>query len=91
MDLDVTVIRGLEILSRAVLDARRHAGLTQRQLGAIAGVHQSTISRLERGRLAGMRLRVLGRILAALGRVSFVALDPTISPAYSAYAHTNQE
>jgi transcriptional regulator with XRE-family HTH domain len=73
MDLDATVIRGLEILGRAVLDARRQTGLTQRQLGAIAGVHQSTISGLERGRLTGIRLQVLGAILAALGRLSFAA------------------
>jgi transcriptional regulator with XRE-family HTH domain len=63
---------GLEILGRAVLEGRRRAGLSQRQLGYRAGVHQSTISRPERGRLNGMRLQRLATIVAVLDRLSIV-------------------
>jgi transcriptional regulator with XRE-family HTH domain len=66
------VRRGLEIIGRAVWEARRRAGLSQRQLGYRAGVHQSTISRLERGRLTGMRLQRLATIVAVLDQLSII-------------------
>jgi transcriptional regulator with XRE-family HTH domain len=69
---DPRVRRGLEIIGRAAWEARRRAGLTQRELGYRVGVHQSTISRLERGRLNGMRLKRLAAIVAALDQISFV-------------------
>ena len=71
-ECDPHVQRGLEIIGRAAWKARRRAGLTQRELGYRVGVHQSTISRLERGRLNGMRLKRLAAIVAALDRISFV-------------------
>ena len=67
-------LRGLEIIGRALYEARRRAGLTQRRLAYICGVHQSTISRLERGRLNGIRLKKLALIVAALESLSVV--DP---------------
>jgi transcriptional regulator with XRE-family HTH domain len=61
---------GLKCLGRALFDARRRAGYSQTQLARISGVHQSTISRVERGRLDGMRLRRLAVLIAALGGIS---------------------
>ena len=72
VETDPRVPRGLEIIGRAVWEARRRAGLSQRQLGYRAGVHQSTISRLERGRLNGMRLQRLATIVAVLDQLSIV-------------------
>jgi transcriptional regulator with XRE-family HTH domain len=65
-----TVDFGLKCLGRALLDARRRAGYSQSQLAWISGIHQSTISRVERGRLDGMRLRRLAVLIAALGGIS---------------------
>lgn len=58
-------LAGMRILSNAIGRARRAAGLSQYQLARIADVHPSTISRLENGRLLGMRFRTLARIIAA--------------------------
>jgi transcriptional regulator with XRE-family HTH domain len=49
---------------RMVREARRRAGLTQRQLAAKAGIPQETIARIERGR-ADPRVTTLDRLLAA--------------------------
>ncbi|HEX5012864.1 MAG TPA: helix-turn-helix transcriptional regulator [Candidatus Limnocylindrales bacterium] len=62
---------GLEILGRALYEARRVAGVTQRQLGEMVGVDQSTISRLERGRLTGLRLTKLALIISGLDALTF--------------------
>ncbi|HEX5824979.1 MAG TPA: helix-turn-helix domain-containing protein [Candidatus Limnocylindrales bacterium] len=61
---------GLACLGQALFDARRRAGYSQSQLARVSGVHQSTISRIERGRLDGMRLRRLAVLIAALGGIS---------------------
>ena len=57
---------GLEALGTVVRVWRRACGLSQRALAARAGVNQSTISRLETGKLSGLRLRRLARILGIL-------------------------
>ena len=57
---------GLDVVGRMVLDARNRAGLTQGQLERMSGVDQTTISRLERGRLPGISLGRLAAILGAL-------------------------
>ena len=67
---DAMTLRGLLLVGAVVYDARRRAGVTQRHLGRVAGVHQSTISRLERGHLNGLRLKRLARILAYLEQLS---------------------
>ena len=64
---------GLKCLGRSLFDARRRAGYTQVQLARISGIHQSTISRIERGRLDGMRLWRLALLIACL---SGIAIDP---------------
>jgi ribosome-binding protein aMBF1 (putative translation factor) len=57
---------GAERLGRAVRRARLDAGLSQRNLGSRAWVHQSTISRIETGRLEAMRFSTFLRLLDAL-------------------------
>lgn len=64
---------GLELIGAAILTARARARLTQQQLAQGAGVNQSTISRLERGRLKGMRLRRLAQIVARLNDIPLSA------------------
>jgi transcriptional regulator with XRE-family HTH domain len=54
-----------------LLAARRRGGHTQAQLARISGIHQSTISRVERRRLDGMRLRRLAVLIASLGGIEF--------------------
>ena len=58
--------RGLEIIGQVVLRARIAARLTQRQLGYRVGLNQSTLSRLERGRLRAMRMVTLARVFGTL-------------------------
>lgn len=53
--------------------ARKHAGLTQAELAERAGVQQSLVARVERGR--DVRLSTMSRLYAALGyRVLLVPL-----------------
>jgi transcriptional regulator with XRE-family HTH domain len=44
---------------------RRRAGLTQREMEALTGLDQTTICKLERGKLPGLRLHHLARIRLA--------------------------
>jgi transcriptional regulator with XRE-family HTH domain len=53
-------------IGAAVRDGRRRLGLTQRDLAGLAGVPQSTISRLERGLPTGVSLERVGRLLDRL-------------------------
>jgi transcriptional regulator with XRE-family HTH domain len=71
-----TDIEALEELGSAVRDARQRAGLSQRHLEALSGVNQSAISRMERGRVPGMRLDKLARIAMVLGELLLVPADP---------------
>lgn len=64
---------GLRIIGQAVLRGRIAARLTQRQLGYRVGLNQSTLSRLETGRLRAMRMITLARILGALNLGSDLA------------------
>jgi transcriptional regulator with XRE-family HTH domain len=52
--------------ARVLRQARRRAGLTQRELGARAGVPQSMIARIE-SRAVVPRVDTLDRLLAACG------------------------
>jgi transcriptional regulator with XRE-family HTH domain len=60
------VTTGMELLGRWIRESRVSAGMTQGQLARLAGMHQTTLSRLERGRLEGLRLHRLAAILAVL-------------------------
>jgi transcriptional regulator with XRE-family HTH domain len=56
----------MELIGRWIRDARVRAGYSQAQLARLTGLHQSTISRLENGRLEGLqlyRLAVLAYVL----------------------------
>jgi transcriptional regulator with XRE-family HTH domain len=54
----------MSMAGRMVREARRRAGLTQRQLAAKSGIPQETIARIERGR-ADPRVTTLDRLLEA--------------------------
>jgi transcriptional regulator with XRE-family HTH domain len=56
----------MELIGRWIRQSRVQAGMTQGQLARLAGVHQTTLSRLERGRLEGLRLHRLAAIIAVL-------------------------
>lgn len=57
---------GLAFIGETVRRGRRAAGLSQRRLAALAGIHQSTVSRLESGRLPCLRLRRLAAVFGVL-------------------------
>ena len=57
---------GMEIIGRWIRDARVRAGYSQSQLMRMSGVHQSTISRLERAKLQGLSLHRLAVLVAVL-------------------------
>jgi transcriptional regulator with XRE-family HTH domain len=57
---------GRSTIGRAIRQFRLSNGWSQRQLGWMVGVNQSTIARLEGGTLSGMRLSNLARILGQL-------------------------
>lgn len=56
----------MSMSGRMVREARRRAGLTQRQLAAKAGIPQETIARIERGRV-DPRVTTLDRLLEGCG------------------------
>ncbi len=61
-------------LATKVYEARKAAGLTQKQLADLAGTQQSVISRIEDADYEGRSLNLLSRIAKALGlqlRVEF--------------------
>ena len=59
-------MRGRATLGAAVRRARLRRGMSQRQLGWAVGCDQTTISRLETGKLRGMRFKLLVRLIGIL-------------------------
>jgi transcriptional regulator with XRE-family HTH domain len=59
-------VAGLELIGRQLRRARREKGWTQMQLERASGVDQTTISRLENGRLTSISILKLGAIALAL-------------------------
>ncbi len=57
---------GLRVIANAVNGGRLRAHLTQVQLGYRTGLNQSTISRLETGRLRTMRMVAQAQIIGVL-------------------------
>jgi len=53
-------------LGRHVLGARRHAGLSQRQVEAMTGIDQTTVVRIEHGRATGLPLARFALLLRVL-------------------------
>lgn len=65
-------------LITALIQARREKGFSQRQLGAISGVKQPQIARLENGN-ANPQLDTILKLLAAMGKtLAIVPLNPTV-------------
>ena len=64
----------LQRIGRTVMLARLGQGLSQRDLGALSHVDQSTICRLENSRAPGLRLDKLATIIAVLGIDEFDSL-----------------
>ena len=62
---DLTVV-GLRLFGALVREARRSIGLSQAGLGARCGLHQSTISRLENGRLTGLAFHHVAMLVFVL-------------------------
>ena len=60
------VLLGMQLLGQSIRRARRARGWSQAKLASDAGLSPSTISKLESGKLQGMRLYTLARIVAAL-------------------------
>ena len=59
---------GLQRFGAIVRQARRDTGISQHTLAKVVGIDQSVISRLEAGKLTGLRFRHVGAIVAALDR-----------------------
>ena len=64
--------QGCVRLGAMIQRRRRQVGFSQQGLGVLVGLSQPTISRLEAGKLRGISLPNLGRIIGVLG-----GLDPT--------------
>ena len=67
-------------ITRALLDARIQAGLTQSQLSERTGISQADISRLEKG-TRNPSLSLLKRLAEAMNstlRIEFVPKKPTV-------------
>jgi transcriptional regulator with XRE-family HTH domain len=62
-------------LMQAMLDARKQAGLTQKQLAERAGMAQGDISKLESGN-ANPSVRTLQRLAAAMGMQVEIVFRP---------------
>jgi transcriptional regulator with XRE-family HTH domain len=60
-------MNSLQLLGQAVAQLRRDRGLTQKQLGDLSGLAQSTIARFETGSVAEFGSRKLLRLLEILG------------------------
>jgi transcriptional regulator with XRE-family HTH domain len=68
--------RGFKLLGQLVLRRRRRLGLSQRQLEHLSGVDQTVISRLENGRLGGLRWSRFARLVDALGGLGEADQEP---------------
>ncbi len=64
---DASTITGFELIGRLVRMRRHRVGLTQRQLERLCGIDQTVISRLENGRLGGLRWSRFASLVEALG------------------------
>jgi transcriptional regulator with XRE-family HTH domain len=69
----------MELLGRWIRDSRVRAGMTQGQLARLAAMHQTTLSRLERGRLEGLRLHRLAALIAVLDNARGNDLHPIVA------------
>ena len=66
-------LHGLSLLAETLHKARMEAGMTQKQLAELSGMHQVNISRIE-GRVCNPSVETLQRIADALGKKLVVAI-----------------
>ncbi len=59
-------LAGLRLIGLRLREARLRLGLTQRRLEQLSGIDQTTISRLENGRLTSLHLTRVGAIASVL-------------------------
>ena len=80
-------MEGIGDASRILREARRRAGLSQRELAARAHTAQSVVARIERGR-GSPSVETLARLLAAAGFAYRAELSPLPAddPVIAAYA-----
>jgi ribosome-binding protein aMBF1 (putative translation factor) len=74
-DLDPSIQLAMKRFGRWIQQRRVAAGISQAQLERMSGLDQTAISRLENGRLRGLRLHRLAAVLAALDGLDIA--DPT--------------
>lgn len=68
---DPVTARGMRRIGAATRDRRERMNLSQRRLGVLTGLHQSTISRFERGERCGMRWSRFAVMVEVLGGLDF--------------------
>jgi hypothetical protein len=68
----------LEVFGRWVYAARRAIGCSQATFGGLVGVHQSTISRLERGQLRHLVFATAVRLLTLILECLVVPRPPNV-------------
>ena len=66
---DPDTLDGFRLIGRLFQRRRHRLGMSQRTLELVSGVDQSVISRLETGRLRGIRWSRLAKVVAALGGI----------------------
>ena len=76
------VQRGMDMLGAAVKRQRLRLHLSQTDLSNRTGIHQSTISRFERGRRCGLRWSRFAKLVAVLGGLDFGDREPIALPGY---------
>lgn len=79
---DPIVQRGMDMLGAAVKRQRLRLHLSQTDLSYRTGVHQSTISRFERGRRCGLRWSRFAKLVAVLGGLDFGDREAIALPGY---------
>jgi transcriptional regulator with XRE-family HTH domain len=78
-------------LGLEVARLRRDKGMTQKELGKLAGMGQSTLARFETGQVAEFGSRKLLRLLEVLGHGVLIAAAPTQFTLDDALAQRQQE
>ena len=79
-EADAPSNRGFRLIGQLVHRRRHRLGISQRQLELLSGVDQTVISRLENGRLGGLRWSRFARLVDALGGLG----DADPMPAWTA-------
>jgi HTH-type transcriptional regulator/antitoxin HipB len=85
------IFTSLQELGLEVARLRRDKGLTQKELGKLAGMGQSTLARFETGQVAEFGSRKLLRLLEVLGHGVLIASVRTEFTLDDALAQRQQE